>query len=414
MDEKQIKQQIIDSFSDISVPNVKARVLEQYQAKHVKKTPWYQRKSFYIPAPLLACGIALAIVLPSTLKNGGSKTLEIEALKADKQVVAFNLTQASNALSVLTGEEIANSNSLRSVRSPKKDEYKQEDYQVDCHNMFDVLNPYMGTISSLIYEEQVADPEIYISSNPDYDYSMDNLLFNITDNGDGTYKIEGILEGTDIQVSGGKFVDNYRGANVSAIMLDFTYSEDKTLRFTGIDFSDEREFVNPFSGETVTESTSLKYYEYALYSNHKLESFVSIDYFKDDFESDAFIQLNVPLDGSYVNADICIYLDEAKLVGEFDLIRDNRGGENPFDDEPFNPERGGQPGDHGPKRDPEGPKFMFGRIRGEFDYQETDEAYIYNYNVSKRGNGEPPHGPSHDDFDELVDEQFAETYVIQK
>ena len=411
MDEKLIKQQIIDSFSDASIPNVKAIILEKYKAKKVKKVPWYQRKSFYVPAPILACGLALAVILPSTLNKGGKGTLEIGALKADKQAVAFNLSQASNALSVLTGEEIASSSSLRSFRSPQKDEYKQEDYQVDCQNMFDVLNPYMGTISSLIYEEQVAEPEIYNSDNPDYDYSMDNLLFNITDNEDGTYTIEGILKDTDIKVSGGKYVEEYRGATVSAIMLDFTYSEDKTLRFTGVDFSDQREFVNPFSGETETYSTSLKYYEYALFSNNKLLSFVGIDYFKDDFGSDAFVELNVPLNGSYVNADICIYLEEEKIAGEFDLIRDNRGGENPFDNEPFDPNER-QPG-HGPKREP-GKKFMFGRIRGHFDYQETDESYIYNYNVSKRGNGEPPHGPSHDSFEELVDEEFTDSYVILK
>ena len=439
MNEKEIKALLINELDESKIPNVKYQALEKVQNKStIARHP--VRWSFIFASPVLAAGIALAIAIPlvnkSSSGNGGVSPIVVKALESDKADVAFNVKSAYSALSVIAPSSV-NSNELSRGKFDPEPPQEQEDvdYTSEVEGFFTVLNPYMPTVSSLLTGEEIK-ADIYASEVEGYDYQLNDLVFNVVEGEkEGFYTISGYIIDTEITVSGGKYESERNGESVSALLLNFTYSENKYLSFAHIHYESSRTFYDYFSDDewnrneepedledeaSFTIEESLNYYEYALYEDERLTSFVGIDSYAFNGDSRVYIELNVPSEEEgYVNANADFRLDrDNKVMGQFDLIKDCSTDSGFADDMPWEFDDGHHhEGPGGPGRMPPSFGRSF-RIRGHFTFSETEESYVYDYSLRgscsyQDGHHFDGHGHGyHEDLEEQ--DQNQSQFVITK
>lgn len=412
MNEKEIKALLINELDESEIPNVKYQALEKVQNKStIARHP--VRWSFIFASPVLAAGIALAIAIPlvnkSSSGNGGVSPIVVKALESDKADVAFNVKSAYSALSVIAPSSVNQSELSRSKFGPEEppvDPEQDVDYSGEVEGFFTVLNPYMPTVTSLLTGEEVK-ADIYASPIEGYDYQLNDLVFNVVEGEkEGFYTIFGYIIDTEITVSGGKYESERNGESVSALLLNFTFSENKYLSFAHIHYESSRTFYDYFDDEdwgyddeeferdalesseddeeaSFTIEESLNYYEYALYEDERLTSFVGIDSYAFNNDSRVYIELNVPSEEEgYVNANADFRLDrDNKVRGQFDLIKDFSNDSEFADEMPWEFDDGHHhEGPGGPGRMPPSFGRSF-RIRGHFTFSETEENYVYDYSL---------------------------------
>lgn len=229
MDEKKIRQDLLNSIDTNKIDNISSAILQKYQLQkenEKKKIPWYKSKILYfVGSPLLCAGVALAIILPLTTKdsNGSSNPLLPPGdyipgeIKGKHNEVAFSVLSAAN---ILTNNTVA---------SPM---LKQRISQNDFEEAMTSLNPYMTTSEVVLTNGLQIEQTIFESDDPDYEFKMiikdnnndidfyyneydkDGTLDQFDDDDDDEieeeYHIKGIfvIDGTTYNVTGDKELEN--------------------------------------------------------------------------------------------------------------------------------------------------------------------------------------------------------------
>ena len=229
MDEKKIRQDLLNSIDANKIDNISSAILQKYQLQkenEKKKIPWYKSKILYfVGSPLLCAGVALAIILPLTTKdsNGSSNPLLPPGdyipgeIKGKHNEVAFSVLSAAN---ILTNNTAA---------SPM---LKQRISQNDFEEAMTSLNPYMTTSEVILTNGLQIEQTIFESDDPNYEFKMiikdnnndidfyyneydkDGTLDHFDDDDDDEieeeYHIKGIfvIDGTTYNVTGDKELEN--------------------------------------------------------------------------------------------------------------------------------------------------------------------------------------------------------------
>lgn len=419
MENNNLKKRIMDSINNDCVPNLQTRIVSKYQQNKKQKR---QTKSFLlITSPLLMAGcVALAIVIPNLAKKTTTPQNGVAPLLAkDTQEVSFNLEGATSALSIINQKNNLGPN-MRFSAGPE-DVF---DLTEDVENMFEIVNPYMPTVETLLDGEKVQEKEIVVSDHEDYQFMIGDFYFNMLNETETTYDIEGVLLSINVPVTGGRFYITEEDESLSVFSLNFQYSETSYLSFSHIYYEHEKEIVDYFHDQ-YKHFMSTDYYEYALYENDEVTSFTSLNRFIRDDKIFIYMYQNVPYEDSYVNAELRFENDEENGVinAKFDLIDDHRSDSHFKDHGPIHrDDKGGHHHDE-PKHattlriEEEPPIHFGGRINGIFKYYEDETSYNYEYLLQRGGfiqeDFSHRHNHPHDELPELKDKEYT-LYQILK
>lgn len=218
MDERKLRQDILSSLDSNKVENLSVQILNTYKtSKPEKKTPWYKNKALYfIGSPILAGGVALAIVLPLTMHGNNSNILP--PISGDYVPVTIQGEENEIAFSVLSAFNIVSSDNNK-ISPLLKRRISENDFKENIT----LLNPYMSTSETMLKNNLDVKPTIYQITDPaskwEYQMSIDDhgtiieFYYNQTDitdvdedDDEKEYRLDGqfIVNSTVYHVSGGK------------------------------------------------------------------------------------------------------------------------------------------------------------------------------------------------------------------
>lgn len=162
LDDKNLKQQILNSVNDDDIPNFSTAIKAKYSAKQEKAAkPWYRSGKFWgLTSSLLTCGIVAVIVIPMIISKPeptpiGPTPITIQGKTNE---IAFGVMSASN----LIPDAAIGPTPLQKQRITE-DKFK---------NSVTELNSYMGTAEAMIENNLDMNPIMVESDDPNYTYLM--------------------------------------------------------------------------------------------------------------------------------------------------------------------------------------------------------------------------------------------------